>query len=63
MLHRSTGMVCRSKNMLRAAEPDRPDVAARRMAWRAAQPFDVTGASTEITRLHGCQAAGFGDSS
>lgn len=47
---------------LRAAEQDRPDVAARRRIWRAAQPFvdadklvfiDETGASTKMTRLYG----------
>ncbi len=48
--------------MLRATEQDRPDVAARRRIWRAAQPFvdadklvfiDETGASTKMTRLYG----------
>ena len=47
---------------MRAAEQDRPDVAARRRIWRAAQPFvdadklvfiDETGASTKMTRLYG----------
>lgn len=50
------------KKTLRAAEQDRPDVAARRRIWRAAQPFvdadklvfiDETGASTKMTRLYG----------
>jgi hypothetical protein len=47
---------------LRAAEQDRPDVAARRRIWQAAQSFvdadklvfiDKTGASTKMTRLYG----------
>ena len=47
---------------MRAAEQDRPDVAARRRIWRAAQPFvdadklvfiDETGATTKMTRLYG----------
>ena len=51
-----------SHKTLRAAEQDRPDVAARRRIWRAAQPFvdadklvfiDETGASTKMTRLYG----------
>ena len=50
------------KKTLHAAEQDRPDVAARRRIWRAAQPFvdadklvfiDETGASTKMTRLYG----------
>jgi hypothetical protein len=50
------------KKTLRATEQDRPDVAARRRIWRAAQPFvdadklvfiDETGASTKMTRLYG----------
>jgi len=53
---------CRLKKTLRASEQDRPDVAARRRIWRAAQPFvdadklvfiDETGASTKMTRLYG----------
>lgn len=59
---RSTVWGCRLKKTLRAAEQDRPDVAARRRIWRAAQPFvdadklvfiDETGASTKMTRLYG----------
>ena len=55
-------MGCRLKKTLRASEQDRPDVAARRRIWRAAQPFvdadklvfiDETGASTKMTRLYG----------
>jgi len=51
-----------SHKTLRASEQDRPDVAARRRIWRAAQPFvdadklvfiDETGASTKMTRLYG----------
>jgi transposase len=50
------------KKSLRASEQERPDVAARRRIWRAAQPFidldklvfiDETGASTKMTRLYG----------
>jgi hypothetical protein len=50
------------KKSLRASEQDRPDVAARRRIWRAAQPFidpgklvfiDETGANTKMTRLYG----------
>ena len=53
---------CRSKKALRAAEQDRPDVAARRKLWRAAQPFldpeslvflDETGLNTKMARLYG----------
>ena len=52
---------------MRAAEQDRPDVAARRRIWRAAQPFvdadklvfiDETGATTKMTRLYGRAARG-----
>jgi len=48
------------KKALRAAEQDRPDVAARRKLWRAAQPFidpeslvflDETGVNTKMARL------------
>lgn len=50
------------KKALRAAEQDRPDVAARRMLWKAAQPFidphslvflDETGVNTKMARLYG----------
>jgi DDE superfamily endonuclease len=56
------GSGCHLKKTLHAAEQDRPDVAARRRIWRAAQPFvdadklvfiDETGASTKMTRLYG----------
>jgi transposase len=59
---RSIGWDCRIKKTLRASEHERPDVAARRRTWRAAQPFidpdklvfiDETGASTKMTRLYG----------
>jgi hypothetical protein len=51
-----------SKKTAHAAEQDRPDVAARREAWFAAQPeldperlvfVDETGASTKMARLRG----------
>ncbi|MCP1615248.1 transposase [Azospirillum lipoferum] len=50
------------KKTLKESEQDRPDVAARRRVWRAAQPFvnadrlvfiDETGASTKTPRLYG----------
>lgn len=50
------------KKVIRAAEQDRPDVAARRQAWRADQPMmdaerlvfvDETWASTAMTRRYG----------
>jgi transposase len=50
------------KKSLRASEQDRPDVAARRQAWRADQPrlsperlifIDETWAKTNMTRLRG----------
>jgi hypothetical protein len=50
------------KQTLRAAEHERPDVAARRRLWQAAQAFvdadrlvflDETGAGTKMTRLYG----------
>src|SRR5207302_3324754 len=50
------------KKSARAAEQDRPDVAARRAAWRAAQPgldpaglkfVDETWAATNMARTHG----------
>lgn len=53
---------CRSKQTLRAAEQDRPDVAARRKLWKAAQPFldpeslvfpHEAGVNTKIARLYG----------
>jgi hypothetical protein len=52
---------------LRAAEQDRPDVAARRKLWRAAQPFidpealvflDETGVNTKMARLYGWAPVG-----
>ncbi len=51
-----------SKKTAHAAEQDRPDVAARRLAWLAWQPdldprrlvfIDETGASTKMARLRG----------
>ncbi len=59
---RLIGWGCLIKKTLRASEQERPDVAARRRIWRAAQPFidpdrlvfiDETGASTKMTRLYG----------
>ncbi len=50
------------KKTAHAAEQDRPDVAARRLAWRVQQPnldpcrlvfIDETGASTKMARLRG----------
>lgn len=50
------------KKTLSASEQERPDVAARRAGWKAAQPFidperlvfiDETGANTKMTRLYG----------
>ena len=55
------------KKTLKASEQDRPDVAARRQVWRAAQPFvdadrlvfiDETGAFTKMTRLYGRASRG-----
>jgi len=52
----------REKKVIRAAEQDRPDVAARRQEWRAGQPamaidklvfIDETWASTAMTRRYG----------
>jgi transposase len=52
---------------LRAAEQDRPDVAARRKLWKAAQPFidpeslvflDETGVNTKMARLYGWAPVG-----
>jgi DDE superfamily endonuclease len=52
----------REKKVSRAAEQDRPDVAAQRQAWRAEQPaldltrlvfVDETWASTNMTRRYG----------
>ncbi len=52
----------REKKVRRAAEQDRPDVAAQRQQWRADQPaldpdrlvfVDETWASTNMTRTHG----------
>jgi transposase len=57
----------RSKKTLRAAEQDRPDVAARRTLWKAAQPFidphslvflDETGVNTKMARLYGWAPVG-----
>jgi len=51
-----------SKKTAHASEQERPDVAAQREVWRAAQPkfdlhrlvfIDETGASTKMTRLRG----------
>jgi transposase len=64
---RLTGWGCLIKKTLRASEQERPDVAARRRVWRAAQPFidpdklvfiDETGASTKMTRLYGRAPSG-----
>src|SRR6202171_2543409 len=58
----STAMASASKNSVRAAEQDRPDVAAARMAWADDQPkldpdrlvfIDETGTSTKMARLRG----------
>lgn len=58
---------CLSKKALRAAEQDRPDVAARRQLWKAAQPFidpealvflDETGVNTKMARLYGWAPVG-----
>jgi len=58
---------CRLKKALRAAEQDRPDVAARRKLWRAAQPFidpdslvflDETGVNTKMARFYGWAPVG-----
>lgn len=52
---------------MRATEQDRPDVAARRRVWKAAQPFidpdrlvflDETGLNTKMTRLYGWAPVG-----
>ena len=52
---------------MRAAEQDRPDVAARRRVWKAAQPFidperlvflDETGVNTKMARLYGWAPVG-----
>jgi transposase len=60
-------LACRSKKALRAAEQDRPDVAAQRKLWRAAQPFidpeslvflDETGVNTKMARLYGWAPVG-----
>jgi len=64
---RCIGSACHSKKALRAAEQDRPDVAARRKLWRAAQPFidpeslvflDETGVNTKMARLYGWASVG-----
>src|SRR3546814_6540542 len=64
---RCGGSAYRSKKALRAAEQDRPDVAARRKLWRAAQPFidpeklvflDETGVNTKMARLYGWSPVG-----
>src|SRR5258708_24873110 len=58
----STATASASKKSIRAAEQDRPDVAAARTAWAENQPkldpdrlvfIDETGTSTKMTRLHG----------
>src|SRR6266852_2628110 len=58
----STAMASASKKSVRAAEQDRPDVAAARMAWADDQPkldpdrlvfIDETGTSTKMARLRG----------
>lgn len=55
-------MASASKKTAHAAEQERPDVAARRLAWFEAQPdldpeklvfIDETGASTKMARLRG----------
>jgi transposase len=60
-------LACRLKKVLRAAEQDRPDVAARRTLWKAAQPFidpeslvflDETGVNTKMARLYGWAPVG-----
>src|ERR1700723_974159 len=58
----STATASASKKSVRAAEQDRPDVAAARMAWADDQPkldpdrlvfIDETGTSTKMARLRG----------
>jgi len=58
----STGGASASKKTAHATEQERPDVAARRLAWFEAQPdldpeklvfIDETGASTKMARLRG----------
>src|ERR1700682_4591021 len=58
----STAMASASKKSVRAAEQDRPDVAAARTAWADDQPkldpdrlvfIDETGTSTKMARLRG----------
>lgn len=57
------------KNVERAAERDRPDVAAKRAEWAAAQPgldparlkfIDETWASTDMARRYGRSPGGSG---
>jgi transposase len=64
---RCGGSACRLKKALNAAEQERPDVAARRTLWRAAQPFidpeslvflDETGVNTKMARLYGWAPVG-----
>ncbi|MBB3473635.1 hypothetical protein [Sphingomonas sp. BK345] len=64
---RCSGSDCRLKRALRAAEQDRPDVAARRNLWRAAQPFidpeslvifDETGVNIKLARAYGWAPVG-----
>jgi transposase len=64
---RRDGLACRSKKALRAAEQDRPDVAARRQLWKAAHPYidprslvflDETGVNTKMARLYGWSPVG-----
>jgi hypothetical protein len=58
---------CLLQKALRATEQDRPDVAARRKLWKAAQPFidphrlvflDETGVNTKMARLQGWAPVG-----
>src|SRR5258705_12064918 len=58
----STATASASKKSIRAAEQDRPDVAAARTAWADNQPkldpdrlvfIDETGTSTKMARLRG----------
>jgi len=60
-------LASRSKKALRAAEQDRPVVAAKRKLWRAAQPFtdpeslvflDETGVNTKMAQLYGWAPVG-----
>jgi hypothetical protein len=59
---RCIALACRLKKAMRAAEQDRPDVAARRKLWRAAQPFIdpeslvFLDGRASTRRWHGCMA-------